>query len=70
VDRQADEHGALALFFGAFVAFSATQMLLNNKAGRRRARCPARGGMFAAGGVIGVLAGLVGAGGGFVSCPS
>ncbi|MBD8529742.1 MULTISPECIES: sulfite exporter TauE/SafE family protein [unclassified Massilia] len=58
----------LAWFFGAFVAFSATQMLVNKKPAAAR-DLPGSGGMFAAGGVIGVLAGLVGAGGGFVSVP-
>lgn len=59
---------ALALLFGIFVAFSATQMLLGKKpAGSRN--LPGRIGMFSAGGAIGVLAGLVGAGGGFISVP-
>ncbi|HJV86775.1 MAG TPA: sulfite exporter TauE/SafE family protein [Noviherbaspirillum sp.] len=59
---------ALALSFAVFVAFSATQMLLDKKpAGSRE--LPKPPGMFAAGGVIGTLAGLVGAGGGFVSVP-
>ena len=59
---------ALAAFFGIFVAFSATQMLLDKKpAGSRE--LPKSTGMFAAGGIIGTLAGLVGAGGGFVSVP-
>lgn len=58
----------LALLFGLFVSFSATQMLMGKKpAGARQ--LPDAPGMFAAGGVIGVLAGLVGAGGGFVSVP-
>jgi uncharacterized protein len=59
---------ALALFFGLFVAFSATQMLLGKKpAGSRE--LPGAPGMFAAGGVIGIISGLVGAGGGFISVP-
>jgi uncharacterized membrane protein YfcA len=58
----------LSLCFGLFVAGSATQMLLNRKpAGGRE--LPTRLGLFAAGGVIGVMAGLFGAGGGFVSIP-
>jgi uncharacterized membrane protein YfcA len=58
----------LALFFGLFVAVAATQMLVDTKpAGHRQ--LPGTAGMFAVGGVIGVLAGLVGAGGGFVSIP-
>jgi uncharacterized membrane protein YfcA len=58
----------LALLFALFVAFSATQMLRNKKAMATR-DLPKAPGMFAAGGGIGVLAGLVGAGGGFVSVP-
>lgn len=58
----------LALCFGLFVAFAATQMLANKRPSAAR-ELPAAPGMFAAGGVIGVLAGLVGAGGGFVSIP-
>jgi len=58
----------LSVFFGVFVAFSATQMLINKKPAAAR-DLPKAPGMFAAGGVIGVLAGLVGAGGGFVSVP-
>ncbi|MEN3294138.1 MAG: uncharacterized protein V7642_3391 [Burkholderiales bacterium] len=59
---------ALAAFFGIFVAFSATQMLLDKKPSAAR-DLPGTPGMFAAGGIIGTLAGLVGAGGGFVSVP-
>jgi uncharacterized membrane protein YfcA len=59
---------ALSLFFALFVAFSATQMLINRKPVASR-ELPHAAGMFGAGGVIGVLAGLVGAGGGFVSVP-
>jgi uncharacterized membrane protein YfcA len=58
----------LALFFGIFVAVVATQMLVETKPAAHR-ELPGKGGMFAAGGAIGVLAGLVGAGGGFVSIP-
>jgi uncharacterized membrane protein YfcA len=59
---------ALSFFFALFVAFSATQMLLDRKPAASR-ELPQAPGMFGAGGVIGVLAGLVGAGGGFVSVP-
>lgn len=59
---------ALSLFFALFVAFSATQMLINRKPVASR-ELPHAAGMFGAGGVIGVLAGLVGAGGAFVSVP-
>jgi uncharacterized protein len=58
----------LALSFAVFVGFSATQMLVDKKPAAHR-ELPGARGMFAAGGVIGVLAGLVGAGGGFVSVP-
>lgn len=59
---------ALALFFAVFVAFSATQMLLDKKPSASR-ELPKAPGMFGVGGVIGTLSGLVGAGGGFVSVP-
>lgn len=58
----------LAVCFAVFVAVSATQMLIDRKPSATR-ELPQRSGMFAAGGVIGVLGGLVGAGGGFVSVP-
>jgi uncharacterized membrane protein YfcA len=59
---------ALAAFFAIFVAFSATQMLIDKKPAASR-DLPGAAGMFASGGAIGILAGLVGAGGGFVSVP-
>lgn len=59
---------ALALFFGVFVAFSATQMLLGKKPSGSR-DLPGTPGLFAAGGVIGVMSGVLGAGGGFISVP-
>jgi uncharacterized membrane protein YfcA len=67
IGKQLDT-GGLALVFGLFVAFSATQMILNRKpaAGRELPKAP---GMALAGVVIGVVAGLVGAGGGFLSVP-
>jgi uncharacterized membrane protein YfcA len=58
----------LALFFAVFVAFSATQMLIDKKPAPTR-DLPKAPGMFGAGGVIGILSGLVGAGGGFISVP-
>ena len=58
----------LALFFAAFVGFSATQMLLDKKPKPSRT-LPGTPGLLGAGGVIGFLSGLVGAGGGFVSVP-
>ena len=58
----------LAIFFGLFVGFSATQMFLDKKPAPTR-QMPGPGGQLAAGGVIGFLSGLVGAGGGFISVP-
>ncbi len=58
----------LALFFAAFVSFSATQMFLDKKPAPTR-QMPGTAGLIGAGGVIGFLSGLVGAGGGFVSVP-
>jgi uncharacterized membrane protein YfcA len=58
----------LALLFAAFVGFSATQML-RGKAPKPTRVLPGRGGQAAAGGLIGFLSGLVGAGGAFVSVP-
>ena len=58
----------LALLFALFVVFSASQMLLNRKPKPTR-QMPGPLGAGAAGGVIGLLAGLVGAGGAFVSVP-
>ena len=58
----------LAIFFGLFVSFSATQMFLDRKPKPTR-QMPGAAGQFAAGGFIGFLSGLVGAGGGFISVP-
>ncbi|HUG24332.1 sulfite exporter TauE/SafE family protein [Piscinibacter sp.] len=58
----------LALVFAVFVGFSATQMLLNKKPHASR-QMPGPAGRFAAGGIIGFVSGLVGAGGGFISVP-
>lgn len=58
----------LAIFFGVFVAFSATQMFMNKKPPPTR-EMPGTVGQFVAGGVIGMISGLVGAGGGFISVP-
>src|SRR3546814_16469695 len=58
----------LAIFFGIFVAFSATQMFLDKKPQPTR-QMPGTGGQLLAGGVIGFLAGLVGAGGGLHRLP-
>jgi uncharacterized protein len=58
----------LAFVFALFVAFSATQMLLNRRPAAHR-ELPGPAGMSAAGVGIGTVAGLVGAGGGFISVP-
>jgi uncharacterized membrane protein YfcA len=58
----------LALLFALFVGFSATQMLLDKKPQASRT-LPGGPGLLGAGGVIGLLSGLVGAGGGFISVP-
>ena len=59
---------ALGLLFAMFVAFSATQMILNRKPKPSRT-LPGRGGMFGVGNLIGALSALVGAGGAFISVP-
>ena len=59
---------ALAIFFALFVGFSATQMFLDKKPAASR-QMPGTGGQLAAGGAIGFISGLVGAGGGFISVP-
>ena len=58
----------LAIFFGLFVGFSATQMFLDKKPKPAR-QLPGTGGLLTAGGLIGFLSGLVGAGGAFISVP-
>ncbi|MES2299929.1 MAG: sulfite exporter TauE/SafE family protein [Pseudomonadota bacterium] len=59
---------ALAFLFAGFVGFAATQMLIERKPAPAR-DLPGAGGMLAAGALIGMVAGLVGAGGGFISVP-
>ena len=59
---------SLAVFFGGFVGFSATQMFLDKKPAPTR-QMPGFAGQLGAGGLIGLLSGLVGAGGGFISVP-
>lgn len=59
---------ALAILFAVFVGFSAVQMLIDRKPKPSR-QLPGTPGMLAAGGAIGLLASLVGAGGAFVSVP-
>ncbi len=58
----------LAAFFAVFVGYSATRMLLDSKPEPTR-QVPGTPGLLAAGGAIGFLSGLVGAGGAFVSVP-
>jgi uncharacterized protein len=67
IGKQMDT-ATLSLCFGAFVAFSATRMLSDKRPEGARP-LPGMAGMLAAGGVIGMLSGLLGAGGGFVSIP-
>jgi uncharacterized membrane protein YfcA len=59
---------ALAVGFALFVGFSATQMLLDRKPAPTR-QLPGTVGRLGAGGLIGLLSGLVGAGGAFISVP-
>ena len=58
----------LAILFALFVSFSALQMLIDKKPKATR-QLPGTAGMLAAGGTVGMLASLVGAGGAFVSVP-
>ena len=58
----------LSVLFAVFVSFSATQMLLN-RAPKPNRTLPGTAGMLAAGGAIGMLSALVGAGGAFISVP-
>ncbi|ODT36055.1 MAG: hypothetical protein ABS55_07440 [Lautropia sp. SCN 70-15] len=58
----------LAITFAVFVGFMATQMLFKREIRADRA-LPGPRGMLAAGGIIGVISAIVGAGGGFVTVP-
>ena len=58
----------LAIVFALFVGFSATQMFLDRKPKPTR-QMPGTAGQLSAGGAIGFISGLVGAGGGFISVP-
>ena len=58
----------IGLVFAGFVYFSATKMILGGKPAPTR-NLPGKGGLFGAGGVIGIISSLVGAGGGFISVP-
>jgi uncharacterized membrane protein YfcA len=59
---------ALGILFAVFIAFSATQMLLDRKPAPTRT-IPGPLGTFGVGIVIGLLSAIVGAGGAFVSVP-
>jgi uncharacterized protein len=61
--------GWLAVFFGLFVSFSATQMFLDKGKPPPTRQMPTGAAQLASGGVIGFLSGLVGAGGAFISVP-
>jgi uncharacterized membrane protein YfcA len=67
IGKQLDT-ATMALVFAVFVAASATQMLRNAVPHASRA-LPGTPGMLGAGVTIGVVSGLVGAGGGFLSVP-
>ena len=58
----------LAAFFAVFICFSATQMLLDRKPAATR-EVPGRLGVLCTGALMGLLAGLVGAGGAFIAAP-
>jgi uncharacterized membrane protein YfcA len=58
----------LSVVFGLFVAFAATQLLLNRKPKPSRT-LPGRAATFGVGTVIGGVSALVGAGGAFISVP-
>jgi uncharacterized membrane protein YfcA len=58
----------LSVFFGAFVALAATNILLDRKPKPTR-ELPGRGGLLAVGGGIGLISSMVGAGGAFLSVP-
>ena len=58
----------LAVFFGAFVAVAATQILLDRKPKPTR-ELPGKGGLFIVGGGIGLISSMVGAGGAFLTVP-
>ena len=58
----------LALAFAVFVTYSAVQMFIDKKPKPSR-QLPGTPGMLGAGGAIGTLSALVGAGGGFISVP-
>lgn len=58
----------IGLIFCVFVFFSATKMLMKSSTTASRA-LPGNAGLMTAGGIIGIISALVGAGGGFISVP-
>jgi len=58
----------LSLFFGSFVAFAATQLLLDRRPKPTR-ELPGKTGLFAVGSGVGLVSSMVGAGGAFLSVP-
>jgi uncharacterized membrane protein YfcA len=58
----------LSVIFALFIGFSATQMFLDKKPPPQR-QFPTGLGQWISGGVIGMISGLVGAGGAFISVP-
>ena len=58
----------LALFFAAFIGYTALQMLLDRKPSPSRA-LPGPAGLFGVGAGVGFISGLLGAGGAFLSVP-
>ncbi len=62
------ESQPLAMFFGVFMLYAATNMLIEVKPKATRT-LPGRAGLFAAGGVISVFSSLLAAGGAFLTVP-
>lgn len=62
------ESRPLAMFFGVFMLYAATNMLIEVKPKATRT-LPGRAGLFAAGGVISVFSSLLAAGGAFLTVP-
>ena len=58
----------LSAFFGTFIAAAATNIVLDRKPKPTR-ELPGKGGLFAMGGGIGLVASMVGAGGAFLTVP-
>ena len=58
----------VAVIFAGFVCFSATKMLIGSRPAPSR-QLPGTPGLIGAGGIIGLISSIVGAGGGFISVP-